>query len=96
MVTRQQAPGLPQLLTGYLAGVVEQFLAASPVDSLFVDGGATAAALVQRLGWRQLSVERELAPGVVCLAVVGQGAPLVLMKPGSYQWPDTLMTLLLA
>jgi len=69
---RQQAPGLTQTLTGYLSDVVEQNLAASPVDSLFVEGGATAAALVHRLGWRQLSVEQELAPthcGLCCLLV---------------------------
>jgi hypothetical protein len=56
-----------------------------------VEGGATAAALVRRLGWVRLSVCQEWATGVVSLEIKGQAQPLVTMKPGSYAWPEEIV-----
>ena len=84
-------PGAPQVLGGYLSGAVEQVLGRVKVDRLFAEGGATAAALVRRIGWTRLRVCREWATGVVSLEVVGQAAPMVSMKPGSYAWPDPIL-----
>jgi len=47
-------------------------------------------ALVQELGWPRLLVEREFAPGVVGLRPTDQAGPLVVIKPGSYPWPEEL------
>jgi uncharacterized protein YgbK (DUF1537 family) len=84
-------PGMPQVLGGYLSAVVAQVLTRVTVDRLFAEGGATAVALVRRMGWTCMSVRREWATGVVTLAVEGQDAPLMSMKPGSYVWPEAIL-----
>ena len=77
-------------LEGLLAEAAERVLRREPVSGLFVEGGATAAALIHRLGWTRLTVLRELAPGVVCLRSDGPQAPPLTIKPGSYAWPEAL------
>lgn len=84
-------PGMPQVLGEYLGAAVELALARARVDRLFAEGGATAAALVRRMGWTCLRVRREWATGAVTCAVEGQDAPLVSMKPGSYAWPEAIV-----
>jgi uncharacterized protein YgbK (DUF1537 family) len=86
-----QIPDLPQLLAGHLSAVVAYILAEHEVHHLFVEGGATAAALVQRLNWQQLRVKQELRPGVVCMQIEGRSRPLLTMKPGSYTWPNEVV-----
>jgi uncharacterized protein YgbK (DUF1537 family) len=84
-------PGMPQVLGGYLSEAVGHVLGQIHVDRLFVEGGATAVALVRRMGWTRMRVRYEWATGVVRLEVVGQAAPLMSMKPGSYAWPDVIL-----
>ena len=83
--------GMPQVLGAYLSEVVERALGRVEVGRVFVEGGATAVALVRRMGWTCLRVRREWATGVVTLEVENQGAPLLSMKPGSYTWPEALL-----
>jgi len=85
-------PEAPQRLSAHLGAAVEAILATRHVDHVFVEGGATAVALIRRFGWRQLRVRHEFAPGVVCLQVEGISAPLLTMKPGSYAWPRSIRT----
>jgi hypothetical protein len=40
------------------------------------------------MGWRRLSVYEELAPGVAALRPEADGAPVLIVKPGSYWWPE--------
>ena len=84
----QAAPGMPRRLSEALAAVVKRILEQEEVDNLLVEGGATAMALVQDLGWPRLVVEREFAPGVVGVRPAGRAGPLVVIKPGSYPWPE--------
>lgn len=84
-------PGMPQVLSSYLGGAVEQVLSRRLVDRLFVEGGATAAALVRRLGWVRLGVRQEWATGVVSMEIEGQAGPSLTMKPGSYAWPNEIV-----
>lgn len=86
----RREPDLPQKLTGYLGAAVEEILAVTKVDHLLVEGGATAAALIQRLGWARLHVLAEQAPGVVSVEPDGRGSLILTMKPGSYAWPEEL------
>jgi uncharacterized protein YgbK (DUF1537 family) len=86
-----QVPNLPQCLTRQLSIVVAYILADYEVNHLFVEGGATAAALVQRLNWQRLKVKQELGPGVVCTQIEGRSGPLLTMKPGSYIWPNEVV-----
>lgn len=50
---------------------------------IVIEGGATAFAVIGRLGWTSFSVKRELSPGVVCLSY---GDTDIILKPGSYDW----------
>ncbi len=83
----QSARGMPRQLSQDLAAVVKRVLEQQEVDSLLVEGGATAMALVQALGWPRLVVEREFAPGVVGVRPASRASPLLVIKPGSYSWP---------
>lgn len=79
-----------QRLTDAVAEVVTRVLDAVRVDELLLEGGATASAIAQRMGWRQFTVCGELSPGVVQMRVAAGGTPLLTLKPGSYPWPEGL------
>jgi D-threonate/D-erythronate kinase len=63
---------------------------AQAVELLCIDGGATAMAVAESLGYRSLRVTRQRAAGVVQLADDALGAMQIVIKPGSYRWPDAL------
>ncbi len=54
---------------------------------IFAEGGSTASHLASRMGWREFSASRELATGVVRLAIANEAARWLTIKPGSYPWP---------
>jgi uncharacterized protein YgbK (DUF1537 family) len=83
-------PGDARRLEGLLADVVERVVRRQAVNGIFVEGGATAAAVIRRLGWTRLTVLREIAPGVVSLRSDAPQAPPLTMKPGSYAWPEAV------
>jgi D-threonate/D-erythronate kinase len=80
-------PAASRLLTQCLVQLAERVLRGQEVGHVYAEGGATAAALVRRIGWEHLTVLRELAPGVATLAVEGNDALRLTIKPGSYAWP---------
>ena len=53
-------------------------------DHLIIEGGATAWATLQALGWTQFQIVRQIAPGVVQMSATND--TLVTLKPGSYPW----------
>ena len=53
-------------------------------DHLIIEGGATAWATLQTLGWQHFDIEAQIAPGVVQMSATG--GTLVTLKPGSYPW----------
>ena len=53
-------------------------------QSLIIEGGATAWATLQMLGWQQFDEVRQIAPGVVQMRA--SCGTLVTLKPGSYPW----------
>ena len=55
-------------------------------DHLIIEGGATAWATLQSLGWTEFEIVRQIAPGVVQMR--GSNGTLVTLKPGSYPWGD--------
>jgi D-threonate/D-erythronate kinase len=75
-------------LTEDLTCLAASVLARIRVDEVFAEGGATAASLARRMGWRRLEVLRELAPGVITLSPPGVSVLLLTVKPGSYAWPE--------
>ena len=71
----------------YFAAVLPQLT--TPCE-LFVEGGATAAHLAQRLDWHHFTTHHELAPGIVRLAIPDAPTRWLTAKPGSYPWPQTV------
>lgn len=59
-------------------------------QQLWIEGGRTASSIVRALGWKRLIAEECYADGVVGLRSVDASAPMVVVKPGSYRWPDPL------
>ena len=67
-----------------MAEMTKQLVARHRPEQLVIEGGATAWATLQALGWMEFSIERQIAPGVVQMrAACGT---LVTLKPGSYPW----------
>ena len=85
-----RGPMAARRLTAHLVQLAESVLQQIPVSQVYAEGGATAAALVRRMGWQRLTVLRELAPGVACLAVDGNDSVRLTIKPGSYIWPPEI------
>ena len=85
---RRRARRLPQQLAAAGAALVTRGCA----ERICAEGGATAAALAARLRWRRLRVVGELAPGVVALAPGRAATPVLVVKPGSYRWPESVRT----
>jgi uncharacterized protein YgbK (DUF1537 family) len=77
---------LGRLLTGVVRGALRE----TPPGQICIEGGATAALLIQRLGWERLTVAGEFATGVVAVRPRDRRAPLLVFKPGSYLWPPTV------
>jgi uncharacterized protein YgbK (DUF1537 family) len=89
MVMIPQAPD-PQSSTSrrietILAKIVAHSLAVSPIDHIYLEGGATASAICQQMTWNDLDVVGELGTGVVQMRATG--GQLLTVKPGSYDWP---------
>jgi uncharacterized protein YgbK (DUF1537 family) len=86
-------PGVSStMLSERLAQAVELVLEQATPSSIFLEGGATAAAVVQQLGLHRFQVERSPGPGVGSLRPLGADGPLFLIKPGSYPWPESVWT----
>ena len=74
------------------ATLAEQLWHLRAYRHLMIEGGATAAAILRRLGWTRLLVANEWSPGVVSLHPSGARDILVTVKPGSYAWPKSLLS----
>ncbi|MCX7722553.1 MAG: hypothetical protein N2379_05770 [Verrucomicrobiae bacterium] len=81
----------PKRVLTRLIELAERVLAKARVTNLYIEGGATAAALLGRLGWHELIVETEVAPGVVALTPRAAPEHMVTIKPGSYTWPEHVL-----
>lgn len=80
-------PARAHLLSGSVARIAVSVLRSIRIANVYAEGGATAAELARRMGWRQLTVRRELAPGVVTVSGDGRHSTLLTIKPGTYTWP---------
>lgn len=82
-VDGNRARHLRRVMSQTVATLVEQL----HPEELVIEGGATAFALIERLGWHELEVENQIAPGVVRLRH-GKSNTCLTFKPGSYPWGD--------
>lgn len=67
-----------------MAEMTKRLVAVHCPDHLIIEGGATAWATLQELGWTQFNIERQIAPGVVQMSATN--GTHVTLKPGSYPW----------
>jgi uncharacterized protein YgbK (DUF1537 family) len=79
--------GASARLESAVAEVVAEVLSHVAVARLFLEGGATGSAICRRMGWSEFQVAGELSSGIVQLRV-GRTSLQVVVKPGSYPWPD--------
>ena len=80
-------PTLARKLRHHIAALVENMLSRTSIDELFIEGGATASAIVRRLQWTRFFPCAELAPGIVRMRVKEKQNLYLTIKPGSYHWP---------
>ena len=64
--------------------LLQRLVAMQQPRQLVIEGGASAFATLQRLGWNELEVVSQLAPGVI--KTKAPNGTFVIMKPGSYSW----------
>ena len=55
-------------------------------NHLIIEGGATAWATLQTLGWSQFQIVNQIAPGVVQMRA--ENGTYITLKPGSYPWGE--------
>ena len=67
-----------------MAEMTKQLVTRHCPDRLVIEGGATAWATLQALGWTEFTITAQLAPGVVQMRAAN--GTLVTLKPGSYPW----------
>ena len=83
--SRIQSSVAPHELIAHLIDTTTHVLGSQPVERIFLEGGATAAALLHRMNWVRL---RALATGLIGVAVLrAESGQLLFIKPGSYPWP---------
>ena len=88
-IGRVKAVNHAALLESRLALAMTMVLAQMEVSRLLLEGGATARSALNRLQWKQLQTEALAATDLPALRVA-EKAPRVFIKPGSYDWPDSV------
>jgi uncharacterized protein YgbK (DUF1537 family) len=82
-VSRERAGEIREMTAELVARVV----ATGGLETIFIEGGATASAIIQRMKWMRLLVEGQIEPGIVALRPSGLERPVLILKPGTYPWP---------
>ena len=62
------------------------------IARVLVEGGNTATAVVQRLGYTQFRARLSPGAGVGALCPVDRSGVMFLVKPGSYVWPESVFS----
>jgi uncharacterized protein YgbK (DUF1537 family) len=84
-------PDSPAVLLDRLIRSTVEIIQHQKLDRVFLEGGATASALVHRMNWTRFTVLPVDLLGVGCLRPGGsETAPRLFIKPGSYPWPDAV------
>ncbi|MBP3849450.1 MAG: four-carbon acid sugar kinase family protein [Prevotella sp.] len=77
-------------LRSVMAEMACQLVGEQQPDHLIIEGGATAWATLQALGWKDFQIVRQIAPGIVQMRATN--GTLVTLKPGSYPWGPLFTT----
>jgi len=73
-----------------MSEVVCIIVAAVDVNDLFIEGGATTSAILNKLNFTQFIPTFEYAPGVVRMKIRSKDNIYITIKPGSYQFPEQI------
>jgi uncharacterized protein YgbK (DUF1537 family) len=85
-----RSAGAGQRIQNALAQTVTLVLSKQKVTNVLLEGGATASAVCRKMGWHEFTIRGEIAAGVVQMRNDVAPEPLVIVKPGSYVWPDAV------
>ena len=75
------------ILRKRMALLVYMVLQQVSIAELFIEGGSTAYAVLQKAGLTGFFPVEEMAPGVVRMSVREKPGLYITVKPGSYDWP---------
>ena len=89
-IGRQKTVEHPALLEDRLGHSMAMILAQMEVKRLLLEGGSIASAALRRMKWTHLRVVESAAFNLPGLEVPDRDSPRVFMKPGSYDWPETI------
>jgi len=78
-----------ELRTAMAQAIAPILRMATPAE-LIIEGGSTAYAILQQLGWHTFIPEQELAQGVVRMRIPDSPGLHITLKPGSYAWPPSI------
>jgi len=88
-------PVAPGAIRRKISRVVKDIIEQTKVVELLIEGGSTAFAILQGLGFAGFYPVEELAPGVIRMRVEGADGMYLTIKPGSYNWPQSIQNQLL-
>ncbi len=83
--------GLSQRLCQNLGQLVWKVAARVEMDELLIEGGDTAATVLELLKIRKLKPVHEYLTGVIRMEVIGNRNFYVTTKPGSYKWTEDIL-----
>jgi uncharacterized protein YgbK (DUF1537 family) len=85
------SPGFPQQLNQFISKMIENIIASISLDELLIEGGATVSHFIRSVGWKEFTVMAEYAKGIVVLNNKQQPGLRLIVKPGSYAWPEEIL-----
>ena len=88
---QREKRGRSDVMISNLSTLIEMIYRKVELKELVIEGGATASSIVRRLGWNRLIPWYEFDLGVVALSPVNRPDSVLVVKPGSYTWPDSFL-----
>lgn len=82
--------GVPNKIEKIFATVVKKVLEKVILEELLIEGGATAYSIIEHLEYKKFYPEQELAQGVIRMRIEQVKKMHLTLKPGSYQWTESI------
>jgi len=79
------------ILKNRLSIVVKHLLEHANFKEIAIEGGASAYSILKTLNWKAFTPTEQLALGVVRMRYDLNPKKHIILKPGSYNWPDGLL-----
>jgi uncharacterized protein YgbK (DUF1537 family) len=87
-------PGFPDKLNHFIANMVRTVLRKISVKNLLVEGGATVSCIIKTMGWNKFQPLYEYSKAVIRLKIEEEPGCTLIVKPGSYPWPEEIFKLI--